>query len=173
MKEIELIKLTERLISIPSESFNENTIVDFIADYLSEEDHLKVEKINNIVYAVIEGRDRSKTLCLAGHVDTVPPNGNAVPRYEGDRLFGLGAVDMKGGIAIMLKLALTATNPNCNLKFIFYPREEVDNKHNGLKELYSIDKDYLNCDAAILLEPTNGYIEAGCQGVIKLRVYIA
>ncbi len=172
MKEIDLLKLTETLIKIPSVSFQEEKIAEFIFGFLTEFSHVKAARIGNCVYATIVGKDMTKTLCMAGHIDTVPENNNLDPKYNVDKLIGLGATDMKGGLAVMLKLAANLDNPIFNLKFIFYPREEVDSKFNGLRELYGIDSAYLESDAAILLEPTNGYIEAGCQGVVKLKIKI-
>ena len=48
---------------------------------------------------------RPVRLIVAGHTDTVPANGNAVPRLDGDTLWGLGSADMKSGLAVMLELA--------------------------------------------------------------------
>ncbi len=172
MADIKLIKLTEQLIDIPSVSFSEGRIADFIFEFLSECSHLKVQRIGNCIIAenIVDGREA--TVCLAGHIDTVPPNNNDKSHYSDQKLYGLGAADMKGGIAVMLKLAVNLVKPHFNLKFIFYPCEEVDNKHNGLRQLHEADLNYLSCDSAILLEPTNGIIEAGCQGVVKLKILV-
>jgi succinyl-diaminopimelate desuccinylase len=106
-------------------------------------------------------------ILLAGHLDTVPPNDNAAARLQGDELWGLGAADMKGGLAVMLRLAAEcATSPN-EFTFVFYAREEVASAHSGLLELERERPDLLAADVAILGEPTNATVEAGCQGSIR------
>jgi succinyl-diaminopimelate desuccinylase len=77
---------------------------------------------------------------------------------------------MKGGDAVMLKLAADLTSPNRDLTFIFYEAEEVDSVHNGLRKLTESDPDLLEADFAILMEPSNAAIEAGCQGTMRVDV---
>ena len=77
---------------------------------------------------------------------------------------------MKGGDAVMLKLAADVTSPNRDLTFIFYEAEEVDSVHNGLRKLTESDPDLLQADFAILMEPSNAAIEAGCQGTMRVDV---
>ncbi|MGH9297208.1 MAG: succinyl-diaminopimelate desuccinylase, partial [Acidimicrobiales bacterium] len=118
----------------------------------------------------------------AGHLDTVAPNGNERARVEGDMLSGLGSADMKGGLAVMLELARLvslalegdgafgrAVLPT-DLTFVFYVCEEVDQRHSGLPQIESSAPDWLAGDAAILGEPTASLVEAGCQGVLRIRV---
>src|SRR3546814_3086849 len=78
---------------------------------------------------------RSRRIVLAGHTDTVPPNGNEVARIEGDVLWGLGASDMKGGLAVMLALAESVPEPAIDVTYVFYATEEVASEHNGLGHL--------------------------------------
>ena len=91
---------------------------------------------------------------LAGHTDTVPANGNAEPRIEGDVLWGLGAADMKGGLAVMLALAERVPDPAVDVTFVFYAGEEVAAEHNGLAHLLRDRPELLAGDVAILGEPT-------------------
>jgi succinyl-diaminopimelate desuccinylase len=111
---------------------------------------------------------------LAGHLDTVPANGNETPRVEGDTLYGLGSSDMKSGLAVFLELAEAIDRgeitPTCDLTFVFYACEEVAREHNGLLELFASRPDLTACDAAILGEPTDAWIEAGCQGAFSVEV---
>ena len=107
---------------------------------------------------------------IAGHLDTVPLNDNLPARREGGILHGLGTCDMKGGDAVMLKLAADVTEPNRDLTFIFYEAEEVDSVHNGLRKLTESDPDLLQADFAILMEPSNASVEAGCQGTMRVDV---
>jgi succinyl-diaminopimelate desuccinylase len=101
----------------------------------------------------------------------VPANNNATPRRDGDVLHGLGTADMKGGLSVLLDLAgaAGATEPRHDVTFIFYEGEEVADEHNGLRRLFAERPDLVAGDLAILLEPTGGWVEAGCQGTIHLR----
>jgi succinyl-diaminopimelate desuccinylase len=107
---------------------------------------------------------------LAGHTDTVPVNGNGDARIDGDVLWGLGSTDMKGGLAVMLELARTVDEPAVDVTYVFYVAEEVAAEHNGLKHLFATRPELLAGDVALLGEPTDGAIEAGCQGSMRLEV---
>jgi succinyl-diaminopimelate desuccinylase len=109
-------------------------------------------------------------LVLAGHLDTVPAAGNEVPKLDGDTLWGLGASDMKGGLAVMLDLATTVREPTVDVTFCFYAREEIGRTDSGLLELWEARPDLMAGDAAILGEPTCALVEAGCQGTMRVRV---
>lgn len=130
---------------------------------------LEVTRIGDNVVARTE-RGRSQRLLLGGHLDTVPANGNARARIEGSTLWGLGASDMKGGLAIMLTLAETVAEPAIDVTYVFYAREEVAFEHNGLRELFAERPDLCQADLALLGEPTSGIVEAGCQGTMRFRV---
>ena len=93
---------------------------------------------------------------LAGHTDTVPANGNAQARIEGDTLWGLGSTDMKAGLAVMLELARTVAEPAVDVTYVFYAGEEVAAVHNGLGHLFRDRPDLLAGDVALLGEPTDG-----------------
>jgi succinyl-diaminopimelate desuccinylase len=107
---------------------------------------------------------------LAGHLDTVPANGNQTPTLTGDRVAGLGAADMKGGLAVMLDLAERLEAPVVDVTYIFYVGEEVARVHNGLLALEAVRPDLLAGDAAVLGEPTSARLEAGCQGTLRVAV---
>jgi succinyl-diaminopimelate desuccinylase len=110
---------------------------------------------------------------LAGHLDTVPANGNEVPRREGDTLYGLGAADMKGGLAVLLTLAEALSARLDAARFdatiVFYEAEEIAEEFNGLRRLFAQRPDLVAGDLAVLLEPTGGWVEAGCQGTLHVR----
>lgn len=165
----DLFALTAALIDIPSVSHHEEAITDAIEAELRACPHLIVDRIgDNLVARTELGRDRR--LVLGGHTDTVPPDGNSASRIVGDHLFGVGATDMKGGIAIMLELARTITEPAVDVTYVFYAREEVAVVHNGLREIAAQRPELLAGDIALLGEPTLGAIEAGCQGTMRLEV---
>lgn len=134
--------------------------------------HVEVTRVgDNLVARTDLGRDRR--LMLAGHTDTVPANGNADARIEGDRLWGVGSADMKGGLAVFLHLARTVSDPAVDVTWVFYAREEVARADSGLTELAEARSDLLAADCAILGEPTSADIEAGCQGAMRLEVTLA
>ena len=133
---------------------------------------LEVTRIGDNVVARTE-LGRAHRLLLGGHLDTVPANDNARARIEGSTLWGLGASDMKGGLAIMLTLAETIAEPAIDVTYVFYAREEVAFEHNGLRELFAARPDLCRADLALLGEPTGGIVEAGCQGTMRFRVELA
>lgn len=168
----DLLAATADLIAIPSESHHESAIVEHLEARLRSASWLSVERVgHNLVARTDLGR--GQRLVLAGHVDTVPANGNEEPRIEGDVLWGLGAADMKGGVAVFLDLALTVSDPGVDLTFVFYDAEEVALEHNGLRRLSRERPDLLAADAAILGEPTGAVVEAGCQGTLRAEVTLA
>ena len=165
----DLFALTAALVDVPSVSHHEREIVDLLEADLRRAPHLTVDRIgDNLVARTRLGRDRR--LVLGGHTDTVPPNGNAAARIEGDRMYGVGTTDMKGGVAVMLELARTVTDPLVDVTYVFYAREEVDLVHNGLREIEATRPELLEGDVALLGEPTLGAIEAGCQGTMRFEV---
>ena len=169
----DIFRLAADLVAVPSVSFNETRIADLIEESLHDNGgHLDVFRIgDNLVARTDLGRQWR--LILAGHTDTVPPSGNADARVDGDILSGVGAADMKGGLAVLLELALNARLPIVDVSYIFYAREEVDSVHSGLREVAAARPDLLSGDVALLLEPTGGIVEAGCQGTMRLAVTLA
>ena len=163
----DLLSLTADLVNIPSISGNEKQIADYIESELRQISRLEVSRFGDNLIARTN-LDRKHRLLLAGHTDTVP--GGQGSRIEGDTLWGLGSADMKSGLAVMLELARTIENPTMDLTWVFYVCEEVDNSRNGLRQLFTEAAELLEADAAILGEPTNAMIEAGCQGTMRFEV---
>ncbi|MBM3684875.1 MAG: succinyl-diaminopimelate desuccinylase [Actinobacteria bacterium] len=160
---------TVELVDIPSESFGEGPIVGHLEALLRAVPHLNVDRVgDNLVARTSLGR--SQRVVLAGHTDTIPANGNTSARVDGDVLWGLGTADMKGGLAVMVELARTLSEPSVDVTYVFYAREEVASAHSGLEELFVQRPDLLVGDIAILGEPTDGSVEAGCQGTLRARI---
>lgn len=169
MTGLDLLARTATLVDIASVSHHEAAITDHLESALRAVAGLEVERVgDNIVARTHLGR--STRVVLAGHTDTVPVNGNASARIDGDVLWGLGAADMKGGLAVMLALAEQVPDPAVDVTWVFYAGEEVSAEHNGLGHLMRDRPDLLAGDVAILGEPTDGEIEAGCQGTMRLEV---
>src|SRR6202167_2183440 len=165
----DLVAATRDLMAIPSPSRDEAALAGLIEDALRACPWLELERIgDNVIGRTALGH--GQRLVLAGHLDTVPANGNQEPRVEGDTLWGLGASDMKGGLAVMLELATTVRRPAVDVTWCFYAREEIGRDDSGLLELWEMRPDLLAGDAAILGEPTGAVVEAGCQGTMRLRV---
>jgi succinyl-diaminopimelate desuccinylase len=165
----DLLALTAELVALPSESHAEGPVVDHLEAELRAIGGLDVERVGfNLVARTMLGR--STRVLLAGHTDTVPANANATPRIDGDTLWGLGATDMKAGLAVMLELARTVNEPAVDVTYVFYATEEVAAVHNGLGHLFRDRPDLLVADVALLGEPTDATIEAGCQGSMRLVV---
>lgn len=162
----DVVDVAAALIDIPSESHHEHEIADALHAALDDRPHLRVRRSGNALVAEV-GEPR---IVIAGHLDTVPAAGNLPHRLEGDRLFGLGSVDMKGGLAIAAKLAHDVAKPHTGVRFIFYDCEEVAAVHNGLARLATEDESILRADLAIVMEPSNGVVEGGCQGTIRAEV---
>ena len=161
--------LTADLVARPSESFHEAPLADWLEAELRGLTHLDVTRVGDNVVARTE-LGRGIRLILGGHTDTVAANGNAEPRIVGDVLWGVGAADMKGGLAVMLSSARTHTEPAVDLTYVFYAREEVASEHSGLGELFELRPDLVAGDVALLGEPTDGALEAGCQGSVRVKV---
>ncbi len=154
---------------MPSESFGEARLSALIEARVSAFGHLRVDRIgDNVVARTHLGR--AHRVLLAGHLDTVPANGNAEAVLRGDTLWGVGSADMKSGLAVMLAIAETVQEPSVDLTFVFYAREEVAAELSGLGEIARERPDLLDGDVAVLGEPTGGHLEAGCQGQLRVEV---
>ncbi len=166
---LDVVSLTAALVDIGSVSHEEQEIADAVETALSAFDHLEVTRRGNTVVArTVLGHD--ERVVIAGHLDTVPVNDNAGARIEGDVMHGLGTCDMKGGDAVILKLAADLVAPNRDLTYVLYEAEEVASVHNGLRKLAASDPELLAADFAILMEPSNAGVEAGCQGTLRAEV---
>ncbi|MBS4752605.1 succinyl-diaminopimelate desuccinylase [Nocardioides sp. zg-ZUI104] len=165
----DVVDLTRQLVDIESVSRHERAIAGAVEQALSALEHLSVSRHGNTVVARTElGRDHR--VVLAGHLDTVPVNGNLPSRLEDGILHGLGSCDMKGGDAVILRLAATLTEPVHDVTFVLYDAEEIDAALNGLNLLGQSGPDLLEADFAVLMEPSNGVVEAGCQGTLRVEV---
>src|ERR1700759_4683019 len=166
---VDPVVLTRTLVDIESVSRDEKVIADCVEDVLRTAGHLTVDRLRNTVMARTRlGRDQR--VVLAGHLDTVPINGNFPSRLVDDLIYGCGAADMKSGVALALHIAATLPDPCYDLTFLFYEAEEVEHRYNGLKLAGEIHPEWLRADFAVLLEPTYGVVEAGCQGTLRAIV---
>lgn len=163
------VTLTEQLVNIESVSLDEQAIADAVEHALSAYTHLAVTRRGNTVVARTN-LGHGERVVIAGHLDTVPVNDNLPARREGGILHGLGTCDMKGGDAVILRLAATLPEPNRDVTYILYEAEEIDARYNGLHLLAQSDPELMVADFAILMEPSNAVVEAGCQGTLRVDV---
>ncbi|HEX2132526.1 MAG TPA: succinyl-diaminopimelate desuccinylase [Actinophytocola sp.] len=163
--------LTARLVDIPSVSGEEGELAAAVEVALRALPHLEVTRSGNTVLARTS-LGRPSRVVFAGHLDTVPVNANLPLRRVGDELHGLGTVDMKGGDAVMLHLAATVREPRHDLTFVFYDCEEVEAARNGLGRVERELPEWLAGDLAIVCEPSNAVVEAGCQGTMRAELRV-
>lgn len=169
--QVDVMTLTADLIDIPSESGAEASLAAAVADALTALPHLQVDRLGNTVVARTS-LGRGRRVVIGGHLDTVPAADNLPHRRDGDRLFGLGSADMKGGVAVALRLAALLDSPRADLTFLFYDCEEVEAARNGLGRVAVERPDWLTGDLAILMEPSGARVEAGCQGTIRAELRV-
>lgn len=163
------VALTRALVDIESVSGNEREIADAVSDALLDLGHLTVERIGNTVVART-GLGRPNRVVLAGHLDTVPLADNWPSTVDSEAIYGCGTSDMKSGTAVALHLAATLAEPRHDVTYFFYECEEVDAARSGLTVVGRERPELLEADFAVLLEPTYGVIEAGCQGTLRAVV---
>ncbi len=161
--------LTEAVVDIESVSRDEAALADAIEVALRAIPHLEVTRIGHSLVARTN-LGRRERVVIAGHIDTVPLNHNLPVRNDGERLHGLGTCDMKGGVAVALRLAQTLPEPNRDVTFVFYEAEEIDDVYNGLGIVARERPDLVTGDFAILMEPSDAVVEAGCQGTLRVEV---
>jgi len=181
------VDLTAALVDVPSVSGEEAALADAVQHALREQaPALELTRSGNTVLARTN-LGRPTRVVLAGHLDTVPLDGN-LPHHrtgsgDSELLHGRGTVDMKGGVAVMLHLAAAAGGAEGRLRgeeyvgglqhdltFVFYDCEEVEYSRNGLGRIERDLPDWLLGDLAVVCEPSNGVVEAGCQGTIRVEL---
>jgi succinyl-diaminopimelate desuccinylase len=171
----DVLTLTRALVDAPSVSGTEGPLADAVEAALRALGGLEVLRVGDTVLARTN-LDRDSRIVLAGHLDTVPIADNLPSRLETvdgeERLYGCGTSDMKAGDAVMLRLAgrfgVPGAEPARDLTFVFYDNEEVEAVRNGLGRVAREHRGWLYGDLAILMEPTDGAIEGGCQGTLRV-----
>jgi succinyl-diaminopimelate desuccinylase len=163
--------LTAAIVDVPSVSGDEDQLTTAIESALSNLAHLSVQRFGNCLVARTELGHRERVV-LAGHVDTVPLAGNLPSHVDGDRLYGCGTSDMKAGVAVQLRLAATVAEPARDVTYVFYDCEEIEAERNGLGRLSRSRPELLAGDFAVLMEPSGGEIEGGCQGTMRAEVTV-
>ena len=162
-----LAQRTLELVDIPSESRHETAITAYVQEALPLE--LIFSDGESLLYAKRTGKP---LVLLAGHTDTVPAQGNLPARAEDDAIVGLGASDMKGGLAVMIELARWADGVDLayDLGLLFFPREELGPNENPLPGVFARAPIVDEAQLVICLEPTDNTLQLGCLGNLVARV---
>jgi succinyl-diaminopimelate desuccinylase len=163
--------LTVALCDIESVSGDERRLAEAIELVLREVPHLTVDRDGDAVVARTN-LGRPERVVVAGHVDTVPLGDNLPCRVVDGRIHGCGTTDMKSGVAVQLLLGKHLVEPNRDVTYVFYDHEEVEADKNGLGRVVRNHPDWLAGDFAVLMEPTNATVEAGCQGTVRADVVL-
>jgi succinyl-diaminopimelate desuccinylase len=154
---------TLELVDVPSESRHETVLFAHVSELLRTAG-LEVLDLGDLCLLARPVGRRPRRL-LAGHLDTVPAQGNLPGSRDAERVHGLASSDMKGGLAVMIELALAGADA----AVLFFPREELPFVETALTPLLERAPAELDADVAIVLEPTDCAIHAGCLGNLNAR----
>ena len=168
-----LASRTLELVDIPSESLNEAAIAAHVLSLIPASFQPEYGSEDAFVFATPRRVGRPLVV-LAGHYDTVPAQGNIPGRIEDGAVIGLGASDMKGGVAVLLELAraldLHTVEPELDVALLVFAKEEFPPEFSPLPELFDGSTLVNEAELAILLEPTDNTIQAGCLGNLNARL---
>lgn len=165
-----LTRVTYDLVAIPSRTGEEETICNHVEDWargLLEPGEIRRHG-NNLLVAPARRKGRA-LIGLFGHLDTVPPHDGQPLEVKDGRVYGCGASDMKAGLTLMMAALEERSRHEVDLFAVFYDGEEGPEQTNGLRDLVH---DLPEMDLAVVLEPTNNHIEAGCMGGLHARVIV-
>jgi succinyl-diaminopimelate desuccinylase len=165
--ETALAERTLELVDLPSPSHEEGLVYKYVRGSL--ELRLAHDDGETLLYAKRSGKP---LVLLAGHTDTVPAQDNLPGRIADGAVHGLGATDMKGGLAVMIELGRFAQQAELayDLALLFFPREEVGPEHNPLPALFTAAPLVDEAALVVCLEPTDNTLQLGCLGNLVARV---
>lgn len=171
---MQMIETLIELLKIRSFTGEEKNLCDYLQNYITKlNPELNIRRIDNSLVIFSPFQANRKTLGFAGHLDTVPGDGYGENvKVEADRIIGLGASDMKSGLAIMLELLKPENlkNSQYNLIQIFYCAEEGPNSQNHLHVLLKEVAEIKKIDLCFVLEPTDNTLQLGCLGSIYAEI---
>ena len=161
-----LAQRTLDLVDIPSESRHEQALYDYVTAAVPLAQAFADGE--SVIFAKRTGKP---LILLAGHTDTVPAQGNVPGRIEDEAVVGLGASDMKGGLAVMIELGRWAAETVLayDLALLFFPREELGPTENPLPGVFAHTGLVDEAQLVICLEPTDNTLQLGCLGNLNAR----
>jgi succinyl-diaminopimelate desuccinylase len=160
---------TLELIDVPSESRDEEALAGHVLEVLRAGGVDARDAGDTCVLAGVTARRERPLVLLAGHLDTVPAQGNRPGRRADGAVHGLGAADMKGAVAVMVELAVGGLGERASVDvgYVLFGREELPVVHSALTPLLEREPGLCSADAVIVMEPTANAIHAGCLGNIN------
>jgi succinyl-diaminopimelate desuccinylase len=169
--------LTERLITYDTAtSEGMHAAAAFVKGWLESNDVEVTGELHNgrPVLAATVGAESGPTVILHGHIDVVPGNRDQFePRVDGDRLYGRGAYDMKGGLAAMMAVTCRlAAQSAVKVHFVCVSDEETNEEEGTRASDFVVEQGYVG-DFAITGEPTNLHIGIQAKGVLAMRIEVA
>lgn len=166
--------LALELLGIPSVIRNEHAIADFCEAWLRERKVYGVVRAGeNLAVQPRPFREGVPRVLLLGHLDTVPKSDENPARLEGDKIYGLGASDMKCADAVLMRICERAVQEQSryDIAGVLYAREEGPYQESGMPEILSAAPGcFAEIDLAIAMEPTDNRFELGCLGTMHARV---
>ena len=168
-----LARRTLELVDIPSVSREEAQIIEYAAGLVPPPFEL-LHRRPDCLYFATPRRAGKPLVVLAGHLDTVPEQDNLPGRIDDGVVYGLGASDMKGGCAVMVELArwIAEEEPELALDvgLVLFGKEELSMEESPLPALFEAVPEVTAAELAIVLEPTDGKLHAGCLGHLRALV---
>ncbi len=165
---VSLAARTLELVDVPSESWREESLADLVRTLVP----LELVYDDDLTLLFKRPTREQPLVVFAGHLDTVPVNENLPGRIEGGAVHGLGASDMKGGLAVMVELARWAAAAEglaLDPAFLFFPREEISVEHSPLPDLFDTGL-IADAELVVVLEPTDNELQVGCVGNVNARL---
>jgi succinyl-diaminopimelate desuccinylase len=166
-----LAERTLALVDVPSVSRDEARIAELVAASIPRRAfHERFADGEGFFYTTDRSPGRPFVL-LAGHLDTIPAQDNLPGSIDQGFVIGLGATDMKGGLAVMLELAawIDEARPerDVDIGLLFFTREELPVEESPLPAVFAACPELGEADLAVVLEPTDNTIQAGCLGNVN------
>ena len=159
------------LCQIPSLIGEEKALCDAVQERLSRRPlPAPIRRHGDSLVVPVRRGSGGPRVVLGGHFDVVRTEHEGEPRIEGDRLYAPGAADMKSGLAVMLALAESTKNVPVDLTLVFYAREEGPYAENELGPVLETDRELLQTEIAVMLEPSDNKLQLGCGGSIHADV---
>ena len=137
-----------------------------------------IEENRGNVVGILRGKSSKLALLYSGHLDTVPPGeiqwkycGPHEGKIIGDRIYGRGTADMKGGLAAMIVAVGILAKAGIILNGDIIVAGTGDEEVNSIGAQYLVDSGQLkNVSAIIISEPTYNNIFIAQKGVLWVEV---